>query len=301
MILGLKKNLTKIWLFVTISAVLYYIFLNADLIKSLNQELDSLSMLYISLFIFISKISSYVLTSFFIKKNTNQLKFLPLMSFSSINQIMKYIPGGFWHYLNRYLVYKNNFNSTSIDGTKKYKNLVFEISIFTSTGVLLSFLTFFSIEAFFSFQSYGYLYLVYFFSILIFFISSYYLYKIYFNKLIMSEIILINSLGILMHLTISYSLFLLLNFFQVNISFPETVLINTISTLFGYYVFFAPGGIGARELCFMYTSSFFGNDTSSMAYILILHRILIILIEVFIFFMFFLINFIFNKNNKVVI
>lgn len=100
-----------------------------------------------------------------------------------------------------------------------------------------------------------------------------------------------------MHISISLSLYILLANFGVHINFSDLVLINTISTIIGYYVFFAPGGIGVREFFFIMLINYYGynNNNNIFFFILILHRVFIILSEIIInFFVIF-----FKKTNRI--
>lgn len=225
-----------------------------------------------------------------------------------ISFLPKYIPGGFWGYIERSNWLKQDENITF---TKSYFSSIFEIGMtfFSSSFIVIFQLTKVS----------NYYYLL--FSIVVFF--GFFLLKIIkrnkfsdllknesfektLNQKYISKSILLSTL---MWVSYGISLSVLLRFFiQFDVFNFNNIISSTftfsVSWIIGFIIIFVPSGIGIRENAISYfLTKFYDVNFSQANFISILFRLNILLAELF----YILVGLIFfdskelfvsNKNNK---
>ena len=119
--------------------------------------------------------------------------------------------------------------------------------------------------------------------IILLFTSYIFLLKYFFSSVNPFMFFLFFILSFLTLFFISYSIYVLFNFMFSNISFVEILLINILSTVLSFYIFFAPGGLGVKEYLIVFLLNYFGFVSIYFLLLAIMHRIIVIFGELIIY------------------
>ena len=276
----ISSQLKSIYLVILVFYLPFLVFKLKNEIVEINNILNWKVILVSLFFVLLSKISSYLLTSTFINIKYPKKNLTELFLFASKNQLLKYIPGGIWHYLDKFIFFTADEQIKEKSKLQILKNISFEILIFSIIGsVIILFLNIvfdhiniFNLPSIFLMAG-----------IISLLIINFYLLKYFFGQVGLIRFSIFFLLSFLTLFFISYSIFILFNSIFSHLLFSDFFLINTIATILSFYVFFAPGGLGVKEYLIVFLLNYLGLFSTFLLLLAILHRLIVIVGELVIY------------------
>lgn len=268
------------WLFAVLAGAGWYVYRNYQEISQYLHDLSPWRLLLSFFFLCIGKFFVSDLTRLSLKKVDCFLPYKDALTISAVTQLGKYLPGGIWHFAGKFSMYKLK----DLSAKAASKAMVMETFwLFSSAALIGLTALFFTGNQFFC-DRMGILCdpvkmknlilpLVFLWGI-----GSFLFEKIFFKdkKIVPADFFLSTAEQILIWTFFGLSYWLI---FPPNWEFVIGIIgAFSVSWLGGYVAFFAPGGIGVRELLLtlLLGSSFLQADISIYATI---HRLLWVIVE----------------------
>lgn len=280
-----KKTLSIIkwiWIIVIIFISFFYFYSRRESAIFWLRKIPVYRILISSILLFIGKLLIAKVIHYTVKSENWHPTYIELLEIISITEPGKYIPGGIWHFLGRYGIYK--LRSMSVNEIAKvifFENFWLISSSITLGGTLIYIYKFESISNLISLPDIPYLahissliwILLWF--LIIYIINNFGYFKNYQGKIKLFVLIVSN---IFIWIIIGTSFYVLFE----NIRFEQSVFFiggYALSWVTGYLSIFAPGGIGIREgmLTLLLSNKV---EKESVVMIASVHRMIWILIDV---------------------
>lgn len=252
----MKKNLLQIlkwtWLAIVIGSVLFYLSKNFASVIEHAKEVSLVSIFFSMVFLIIGRILLSISSKWSVAGQDWRPSFFKMLHINSVTQLAKYLPGGVWHFVGKFSLYKaNGMNALQTSRTMLVENLWLLLSaiyfgLITSflghSNAIVSWIDFPNIPF-----SKGTLSIFLVFTWIIALVLIEYFLKL---KKQLNLWYLIRLIG----LQATVWLFLGLSFWVIlpnngNLEFTITAIGGfAFSWAIGFATVFAPGGIGVREL-----------------------------------------------------
>ena len=259
----MKKRITEIikwiWFVLVLAGAAYYFYRNQETVLTLIKQISALRIIASLLFLVIGKLFIVFLVQFSVEPEGLRLTFWETLGIYGTTSLGKYIPGGVWHFVGRFGVYR----AKGLDNKQTLRAFILENIWMLSAALIVGIaaLLFYRqdlLESWFNLMltsgsAIGL------FSLAIFiWITSLLLVKYYFDKqtkLPIRPFWQVALAGILLWFFVGLSFFVMFEGFPLQ-KFGLFVGGYAISWVVGYFAVFAPGGVGIREtmLVFIFAS-----------------------------------------------
>ena len=271
------------WLLLVLVAAGYYFYSHQEEVINLIKQIDSWRIFLSLILLLIGKSFLVILVKFSVNSEGWDPSYFEMLGVYGLSSLGKYLPGGIWHFVGRFGVYKMN----NLSGKASTRSLILEniwlLSSALAIGVIGVFLTRFDLVAnILGIPDEKWLAITFTIAILaLWIISLSIINKImqkYTSRLI-HKVAVVALIGLLLWTFIGGSFFVL---FQ-NAPFASAPLFiggYSVSWAVGYIAIFAPGGLGIREAVLAFV---FSNIASVelIAVYAAMNRIIWVVAEVF--------------------
>jgi len=255
-ILGIIKWL---WLVLVLAAAGYYFYRNWDQVSSLINQISAWQIALSLVLLLIGKMFLVVLVQFSVNAEGWHPKYLEVLGVYGLSSLGKYIPGGVWHFVGRFGIYKINGLSAKASTRALILENIWLLGSAVATGVIGVFLTRFDLIA-------GLLnlpnqqWLAILFTVVA--LGLWLLVLVVVHKIVrrytiedLPNVFLVAAVGLVLWIFIGGSFFVMFQEFPLSAA-PLFIGGYAVSWAVGYVAVFAPGGLGIREavLAFVFST-----------------------------------------------
>ena len=255
-ILGIIKWL---WLVLVLAAAGYYFYRNWDQVSSLINQISTWQIALSLVLLLIGKMFLVVLVQFSVNAEGWHPKYLEVLGVYGLSSLGKYIPGGVWHFVGRFGIYKINGLSAKASTRALILENIWLLGSAVATGVIGVFLTRFDLIA-------GLLnlpnqqWLAILFTVVA--LGLWLLVLVVVHKIMrrytiedLPNVFLVAAVGLVLWIFIGGSFFVMFQEFPLSAA-PLFIGGYAVSWAVGYVAVFAPGGLGIREavLAFVFST-----------------------------------------------
>ncbi|MEL7626170.1 MAG: hypothetical protein AAGU15_04860 [Anaerolineaceae bacterium] len=255
-ILGIIKWL---WLVLVLAAAGYYFYRNWDQVSSLINQISTWQIALSLVLLLIGKMFLVVLVQFSVNAEGWHPKYLEVLGVYGLSSLGKYIPGGVWHFVGRFGIYKINGLSAKASTRALILENIWLLGSAVATGVIGVFLTRFDLIA-------GLLnlpnqqWLAILFTVVA--LGLWLLVLVVVHKIVrrytiedLPNVFLVAAVGLVLWIFIGGSFFVMFQEFPLSAA-PLFIGGYAVSWAVGYVAVFAPGGLGIREavLAFVFST-----------------------------------------------
>jgi len=255
-ILGIIKWL---WLVLVLAAAGYYFYRNWDQVSSLINQISAWQIALSLVLLLIGKMFLVVLVQFSVNAEGWHPKYLEVLGVYGLSSLGKYIPGGVWHFVGRFGIYKINGLSAKASTRALILENIWLLGSAVATGVIGVFLTRFDLIA-------GLLnlpnqqWLAILFTVVA--LGLWLLVLVVVHKIMrrytiedLPNVFLVAAVGLVLWIFIGGSFFVMFQEFPLSAA-PLFIGGYAVSWAVGYVAVFAPGGLGIREavLAFVFST-----------------------------------------------
>ncbi len=271
-----------VWLALVISAAVWYAAVNFDTIREYLSEISFLRIIASFLLLCAGKVLTADLTFHSLKPAGRSFSFNDAFSITTITQLGKYLPGGIWHFAGKFGIYKASGLSARDAGKPMVLEniwLIASAALIGTSSLLLSA----------SPLACGYLpflcqgtngLLVIILAAFIWALASFLIERFIFSiQFSTAERLRIWFEQLALWIIFGFSFLLVFPLDLENAFILQAVSAFSISWISGYIAFFAPGGIGIRELVMAFLLSAF-LPSSAITIFASIHRLLWIAAEI---------------------
>jgi len=247
-----KKKILQIlkWVYLTVLLVGagWYLSQNYADVKAVLKKISLQNIVLCALSLIAGKLVLADVTRLSLKKNGDYIDYKEAFAITSISQLGKYLPGGIWHFVGKFGIYK----ARSIDNKKGIRAMIWENAWLLSGAGVIGFMSFIFIgndaicalipfSCFFN-RSKHFLWIL-----PIVWIGAMLLFElIIFQKINVSDFLITVAEQILAWVLLGLSLYFI---FPIGRDLILSIIgAFSLSWAGGYIAVFAPGGIGVREL-----------------------------------------------------
>ena len=258
-----KKKILSIvkwlWLILVLAAAGYYFYRHQDEVINLLKQIELWRVALSLILLLIGKAFLVKLVQFSVNSEGWYPTYPGILGVYGLSSLGKYLPGGIWHFVGRFGVYKMNGLTSKASTRSLILENIWLLSSALATGVIGVFLTRFDLIAdLINFPNKRWLSITFTIVILaLWIIALLFIHKIM-QKYTSRQIPRVGNvalLGLLLWTFIGGSFFVMFDEFQFS-SAPLFIGGYAVSWAVGYIAVFAPGGLGIREavLAFVFSS-----------------------------------------------
>jgi len=255
-ILGVVKWL---WLVFVLAAAGYYFYRHQDEVINLLKQIEYWRIALSLILLLIGKAFLVILVRYSVNCEGWYPTYPEILGVYGLSSLGKYLPGGIWHFVGRFGVYKMNGLSAKASTRSMILETIWLLSSALATGVIGVFVTRFDLIAdLVNFPDKKWLAITFTIVILaIWIVALLIIHKImqkYTSRQI-PKVGYVALIGLLLWTFIGGSFFVMFNEFSLS-SAPLFIGGYAVSWAVGYIAVFAPGGLGIREavLAFVFSS-----------------------------------------------
>lgn len=255
-ILGIVKWL---WLVLVLAAAGYYFYRNRDQVINLIDQLSAWRIILSIVLLICGKLFIVLLVQYSVNTEGWYPKYIEILGVYGLSSLGKYIPGGVWHFVGRFGVYKINGLSAKSSTRAMILENIWLLSSAVATGVIGVFLTRFDLIAeLLNLPDRQWLAIV--FTALT--IGLWLLILAFVHKTMrrhtkndIPSVFIAAGTGLLLWAFIGSSFFVMFKEFPLSAA-PLFIGGYAVSWAVGYVAVFAPGGLGIREavLAFVFSN-----------------------------------------------
>ena len=246
-ILGIVKWL---WLILVLAAAGYYFYRHQDEVINLLKQIDYWRIVLSLILLLIGKAFLVILVKYSVNCEGWYPTYPEILGVYGLSSLGKYLPGGIWHFVGRFGVYKMNGLSAKASTRSMILENIWLLSSALATGVIGVFLSRFDLIAdLLNIPDEKWLAITVTVLILALWIVSLFIVHKIFQKYTSRQIpkvALVALLGLLLWAFIGGSFFVMFQEFPFS-SAPLFIGGYAVSWAVGYIAVFAPGGLGIRE------------------------------------------------------
>lgn len=258
-ILGIAKWL---WLVLVLAAAGYYFYRNRDQVINLVNQISAWRIILSLVLLLIGKLFIVLLVHFSVNAEGWHPRYFETLGVYGLSSLGKYIPGGVWHFVGRFGVYKVNGLSAKAATRAMVLENIWLLGSAVATGVIGVFLTRFDlISSRLNLPNHQWLAVL--FTLLalgIWLLILYFVHKIMrrYTKEDLPTVFTVTAVGLVLWTFIGGSFFIMFQGFSASAA-PLFIGGYAVSWAVGYIAVFAPGGLGIREAVLAFV---FSNITS---------------------------------------
>jgi len=258
-----KKKIFSIfkwlWLVLVLAAAGYYFYRNQDQVINLINQISAWRIILSLVLLIIGKMFLVLLVQFSVNSEGWHPKYIETLGIYGLSSLGKYIPGGVWHFVGRFGIYKVNGLSGKASTRAMILENIWLLGSAVATGVIGVFLNRFDLIA-------GFLNLPNQHGLAILFtvlaLGLWIIILIIVHKTMrrhtagnIPSVFVVAGLGLLLWIFIGSSFFVMFSEFQPSVA-PLFIGGYAVSWAVGYIAVFAPGGLGVREavLAFVFSN-----------------------------------------------
>ncbi len=247
------------WLILVLAAAGYYFYHHQDEVVELIKQIDLWRIFLSLILLLIGKLFLVILVRFSVNSEAWYPSYLEILGVYGLSSLGKYLPGGIWHFVGRFGVYKMNGLSAKASTRSMIVENIWLLSSALATGVLGVFLTRFDLVAdLIHIPDEKWLAITLTIVILAIWITVLFVVHKIMRKYTSGEIqsvTVIALVGLLLWTFIGGSFFVMFQDFSFS-SAPLFIGGYAVSWAVGYIAVFAPGGLGIREavLAFVFSN-----------------------------------------------
>ncbi len=258
-----KKKIFSIfkwlWLVLVLAAAGYYFYRNQDQVFNLINQISAWRIILSLVLLIIGKMFLVLLVQFSVNSEGWHPKYIETLGIYGLSSLGKYIPGGVWHFVGRFGIYKVNGLSGKASTRAMILENIWLLGSAVATGVIGVFLNRFDLIA-------GFLNLPNQHGLAVLFtalaLGLWIIILMIVQKTMrrhsaedIPNVFAIAGLGLLLWTFIGSSFFVMFNEFQPSAA-PLFIGGYAVSWAVGYVAVFAPGGLGVREavLAFVFSN-----------------------------------------------
>lgn len=242
-----------------LAAAGYYFYRNWDQVSSLINQISAWQIALSLVLLLIGKMFLVVLVQFSVNAEGWHPKYLEVLGVYGLSSLGKYIPGGVWHFVGRFGIYKINGLSAKASTRALILENIWLLGSAVATGVIGVFLTRFDLIA-------GLLnlpnqqWLAILFTVVA--LGLWLLVLVVVHKIVrrytiedLPNVFLVAAVGLVLWIFIGGSFFVMFQEFPLSAA-PLFIGGYAVSWAVGYVAVFAPGGLGIREavLAFVFST-----------------------------------------------
>lgn len=242
-----------------LAAAGYYFYRNWDQVSSLINQISTWQIALSLVLLLIGKMFLVVLVQFSVNAEGWHPKYLEVLGVYGLSSLGKYIPGGVWHFVGRFGIYKINGLSAKASTRALILENIWLLGSAVATGVIGVFLTRFDLIA-------GLLnlpnqqWLAILFTVVA--LGLWLLVLVVVHKIMrrytiedLPNVFLVAAVGLVLWIFIGGSFFVMFQEFPLSAA-PLFIGGYAVSWAVGYVAVFAPGGLGIREavLAFVFST-----------------------------------------------
>lgn len=242
-----------------LAAAGYYFYRNWDQVSSLINQISTWQIALSLVLLLIGKMFLVVLVQFSVNAEGWHPKYLEVLGVYGLSSLGKYIPGGVWHFVGRFGIYKINGLSAKASTRALILENIWLLGSAVATGVIGVFLTRFDLIA-------GLLnlpnqqWLAILFTVVA--LGLWLLVLVVVHKIVrrytiedLPNVFLVAAVGLVLWIFIGGSFFVMFQEFPLSAA-PLFIGGYAVSWAVGYVAVFAPGGLGIREavLAFVFST-----------------------------------------------
>ena len=258
-----KKKIFSIfkwlWLVLVLAAAGYYFYRNQDQVINLINQISAWRIILSLVLLIIGKMFLVLLVQFSVNSEGWHPRYIETLGIYGLSSLGKYIPGGIWHFVGRFGVYKINGLSSKASTRAMILENIWLLGSAFATGIIGVFLTRFDLIA-------GLLHLPNQQGLAILFtalaLGLWVVILMIVHKTMrrhtaenIPNVFAIAGLGLLLWTFIGSSFFVMFNELHLSAA-PLFIGGYAVSWAVGYIAVFAPGGLGVREavLAFVFSN-----------------------------------------------
>ena len=254
-ILGIVKWL---WLALVLAAAGFYFYRNQDQVISLVNQISIWRIILSLILLFFGKMLLVVLVRFSVNTEGWNPKYLEILGIYGLSSLGKYIPGGVWHFVGRFGIYRINGLSSKASTRAMILENIWLLGSAVATGVIGVFLTRFDLIA-------GLLnlpdqqWMAILFTMLA--LALWLVILVLVHRTIrrhtaedIPRVFVVAGVGLLLWIFIGGSFFVMFHEFPPSAA-PLFIGGYAVSWAAGYIAVFAPGGLGIREVVLAFVFS----------------------------------------------
>jgi len=278
-ILGFVKWL---WLILVFMAAGYYFYRHQDQVIDLLKKIELWRIALSLILLLIGKAFLVKLVQYSVNCEGWNPTYLEILGVYGLSSLGKYLPGGIWHFVGRFGVYKMNGLTNKASTRSLILENVWLLSSALATGVIGVFLTRFDLIAdLLNTPSEKWLAI----TLTVVIISLWIISLLIFHKIMqkytaqkIQNVAHVALIGLLLWTFIGGSFFIMFHEFQFS-SAPLFIGGYAVSWAVGYIAVFAPGGLGVREAVLAFVFSNIGS-VELIAVYAAMNRIIWVIAEV---------------------
>jgi len=258
-----KKKIFSIfkwlWLVLVLAAAGYYFYRNQDQVINLINQISAWRIILSLVLLIIGKMFLVLLVQFSVNSEGWHPKYIETLGIYGLSSLGKYIPGGVWHFVGRFGIYKVNGLSGKASTRAMILENIWLLGSAVATGVIGVFLNRFDLIAgFLNLPNQDGLAIL--FTVLA--LGLWIIILIIVHKTMrrhtagnIPSVFVVAGLGLLLWIFIGSSFFVMFSEFQPSVA-PLFIGGYAVSWAVGYIAVFAPGGLGVREavLAFVFSN-----------------------------------------------
>jgi hypothetical protein len=257
-----KKKIFSIlkwlWLVLVLAAAGYYFYRNQDQVVNLINQLSAWRIVLSLVLLIIGKMFLVLFVQFSVNSEGWHPKYIETMGIYGLSSLGKYVPGGIWHFVGRFGIYKVNGLSGKASTRAMILENVWLLGSAFATGIIGVFLTRFDLIAgLLNLPDYQWLAIL--FTALA--LGLWLVVLMIVHKTMrrhtakdIPNVFAIASLGLMLWTFIGSSFFVMFNGFHLSTA-PLFIGGYAVSWAVGYIAVFAPGGLGVREAALAFVFS----------------------------------------------
>lgn len=255
-ILGIIKWL---WLAFVLVAATYYFYRNREQVTNLITELSAWRIFFSLVLLLIGKLFIVLLVQLSVNAEGWHPRYIEILGVYGLSSLGKYIPGGIWHFVGRFGVYKLNGLSAKATTRALIMENLWLLGSAVATGVIGVFLTRFDLVAnLINIPDTMLLAILFTLSALTLWIALLTIIHKVMNKHVaepLPNVFLVAGIGLLLWTFIGGSFFVMFQDYPA-LTAPLFIGGYAVSWAVGYVAVFAPGGLGIREavLAFVFSN-----------------------------------------------
>lgn len=257
-----KKKIFSIlkwlWLVLVLAAAGYYFYRNQDQVVNLINQLSAWRIVLSLVLLIIGKMFLVRLVQFSVNSEGWHPKYIETIGIYGLSSLGKYIPGGVWHFVGRFGIYKVNGLSGKASTRAMILENIWLLGSAVATGVIGVFLTRFDLIAgLLNLPDHQWLAILFTVLALGLWIGVLMIVHKTMRRHTAENIpsvFVIAGIGLLLWTFIGGSFFVMFNGFHLSTA-PLFIGGYAVSWAVGYIAVFAPGGLGVREAALAFVFS----------------------------------------------
>jgi hypothetical protein len=257
-----KKRIFSIikwlWLLLVLAAAGYYFYRNQDQVVNLINQLSAWRIVLSLVLLIIGKMFLVRLVQFSVNSEGWHPKYIETIGIYGLSSLGKYIPGGVWHFVGRFGIYKVNGLSGKASTRAMILENIWLLGSAVATGVIGVFLTRFDLIAgLLNLPNHQWLAILFTVLALGLWIGVLMIVHKTMRRHTAENIpsvFVIAGIGLLLWTFIGGSFFVMFNGFHLSTA-PLFIGGYAVSWAVGYIAVFAPGGLGVREAALAFVFS----------------------------------------------